>query len=150
MWCMCWWFVLSSVRTYIVCNRRFTNTSQLLTMMLRRWNPYFVSQESEGMSVQYYECVLYITSYTVRNRSTAKLLSLNYGAVLFKNISKCIYVRCSKLFGFPQLIFLNLASKSLYRHRLNVALHMSIQLSTISHKFARICATNKQHKSSHY
>ena len=44
----------------------------------------------------------------------------------------------------------NKETKSIYRHRLNVAPVMSIHLSTIFHKFARPCATNKQHKSLHY
>ena len=49
-----------------------------------------------------------------------RYLSLNYGAVLLKNVRKCINVQCLKFFGFPQLIRVKLDFQSMRQQNLNI------------------------------
>jgi hypothetical protein len=82
-------------------------------------NPYCASEKPDGMSVQNYECqILYLI--LASNINSVKYLWLNSGAVFFKNIRKCLNVRCSNFFRFQQLICAKLDVQGTRQHNLNI------------------------------
>ena len=83
-------------------------------------NLYHVSEKLDGMSVQNYECVIDITSDTSFKRQFSQIPLVEFGAVIFKNICKCLNMQYLNLLFLPQLICRKLLFQGMWEQNLHI------------------------------